>query len=114
MTGETKQYIVTPEIVYGALWILPAWFRIFIFYSAVFLLVDCLLPLRLPSYTELFFAWSVGMAMALIFGFKKDTLILSDEFIEATDTFNQGQTYENLQRQIQPDHRVRYRLASSA
>jgi hypothetical protein len=28
------------------------------------------------------------MAMALILGFKKDTLILSDEFIEATDTFN--------------------------
>ena len=88
MTGETKQYIVTPEIVYGALWILPAWFRIFIFYSAVFLLVDCLLPLRLPSYKELFFAWWIGMAMALILGFKKDTLILSDEFIEATDTFN--------------------------
>ena len=88
MTGETKQYIVTPEIEYGSLWILPAWLRIFIFWSAVFLLGDCLLPLRLPSYKELFFAWSVGMGMALIFGFKKDTLILSDEFIEATDTFN--------------------------
>lgn len=88
MTGETKQYIVTPEIIYGSLWILPAWLRIFIFYSAVFLLVDCLLPLRIPSYKELFLAWCFGMAMALIFGFKKDTLILSDEFIEATDTFN--------------------------
>ena len=88
MTGETKQYIVTPEIVYGSLWILPAWLRIFIFYSVLFLLVDCLLPLGIPSYKELFLAWAFGMAMALIFGFKKDTLILSDEFIEATDTFN--------------------------
>ena len=88
MTGETKQYIVTPEIVYGSLWILPAWLRIFIFYSAVFLLVDCLLSWKIPSYKALFFAWSFGMVMALIVGFKKDTLILSDEFIEATDTFN--------------------------
>lgn len=88
MTGETKQYTVTPEILYGSLWILPAWFRIFIFYSAVFLLVDCLLPLRIPSYKELFCAWCIGMAMALILGFKKDILILSDEFIETTDTFN--------------------------
>jgi hypothetical protein len=88
MTGETKQYIVTPEIAYGSLWTLPAWLRIFIFYTVLFLLGNCLFDWKLPSYPELFYAWIVGMCMALFYGFKKDTIVLSDEFIEATDTFN--------------------------
>ena len=88
MAQETKQYIVTPEIAYGPLWMLPAWLRIFIFYSTMYLLVDCLFSWGLPSYKGLFCAWLLGMGIALILGFKKDTLTLSDEFIEATDTFN--------------------------
>ena len=87
-TEETKQYIVTPEITYGSLWILPAWFRIFTVNAAVALLVEGFIYFKLPSYQGLFFAWLYGMSMALIYGFKKDTIVLSDEFIEATDTFN--------------------------
>jgi hypothetical protein len=67
---------------------LPAWLRIFIVYTAVFLLGGCLFDWKLPSYPELFYAWIFGMCMALFYGFKKDTIVLSDEFIEATDTFN--------------------------
>lgn len=81
--AEMKRYLVIPYRAFGTGWM----FSIFICYLATFLFARCVFPVKLPSYLDLFAAWLFAIIMTAISSFKRDTITLHEEFIEATDTF---------------------------
>ncbi len=81
--AEIKRYFLIPYRAFGTGWM----FTIFVCYLATFLFVRCVFPVKLPSSMDLFCAWLFAIVMTALSSFKRDTITLHEEFIEATDTF---------------------------